>query len=59
MLMSRRSQSIIEYVMLIAIVVAAFSAMRVYVQRAISAHLRVIEDQINNPEIVDEVIRIN
>ena len=55
MLMSRKCQSIIEYVMLVAIVVAAFASIRVYVQRALSAHLKVIEDQVNNPEVVDEV----
>ena len=53
----RKSQAIIEYVVLIAIVVAAFSAMRLYVQRALSAHLKVIEDQVNNPEVIDNVWR--
>ncbi len=50
-----RAQSIIEYTVLIAVVVAAFSAMRLYIQRAINAHLKVIEEQINNPEKIDEV----
>ena len=58
MVTSKKYQSIIEYVMLVAIVVAAFSAMKLYVQRSLAAHLKVIENQVNNPEVVDEVRRV-
>ena len=57
MMLSKKAQSILEYVVLVAIVVAAFSAMRLYVQRGLSAHLKVIEDQVNNPEVIDTVRR--
>ena len=43
----RGAQSTIEYSLLIAIVVVAFIAMNVYVQRSARATLKVIEDQIN------------
>ena len=49
----KKVQSIIEYVLLVAIVVAAFSAMRLYVERSIQAHLKTIQDQLNNPEVID------
>lgn len=42
-----RAQSVIEYSLLIAIVVVAFIAMQLYVQRAARATLKVLEDQIN------------
>lgn len=45
-------QSILEYVMIIAVVVAALLAMNIYVQRSIQSNLKVIEDQIN-PRPVD------
>lgn len=43
----RKGQSTIEYALLIAIVAAAFLAMRVYVQRAVQANFKMIQDQIN------------
>lgn len=43
----RKAQSIIEYALLIAIVAAAFLGMRVYMQRAVQANLKMIENQIN------------
>lgn len=43
----RKAQSIIEYAILILVVAAAVMAMRVYVQRAVQANLKVIEDRIN------------
>ncbi len=43
----RKAQSTIEYVMLISVVAAAFIAMQMYVQRAVRANLKVIEEQIN------------
>jgi len=46
-LSQRRSQSILEYALIISIVVAALAAMSIYVQRSTQANLKVIEDQIN------------
>lgn len=43
----RKGQGIIEYSLLIAIVAAAFMAMRMYMQRAVQANLKLIEEQIN------------
>ena len=40
-------QSTIEYALLVAIVAAAFLAMRTYVVRAMQANLKLIENQIN------------
>ena len=43
----RRGQSVIEYALLIAIVAAAFLAMQLYMQRAVQANFKLVEDQIN------------
>ena len=43
----KRAQSIIEYALLIAIVAAAFIAMHTYMQRAVQANFKVIEEHIN------------
>jgi Flp pilus assembly pilin Flp len=43
----RKAQSTIEYALLIAIVAAAFLAMNLYVQRAVQANFKLIEDRIN------------
>jgi len=43
----RKAQSTIEYALLIAIVAAAFLAMQLYVQRAVQANFKLVEDQIN------------
>lgn len=43
----KKAQSTIEYALLIAIVAAAFLAMQLYVQRAVQANFKLIEDQIN------------
>jgi len=43
----RHGQSTIEYALLIAIVAAAFLAMHLYMQRAVQANFKLIEDQIN------------
>ena len=40
-------QSILEYALIISVVVAALTAMSIYVQRSAQANLKVIEDQIN------------
>jgi len=45
--MKRQGQSILEYTMIIAVVVAALTAMSLYVQRSVQANLKVIENQIN------------
>jgi len=48
---SRRSgQSVLEYALIIAVVVASLMAMNAYVQRSVQANLKTLEDQINvNP----------
>jgi len=43
----RRGQSTIEYALLIAIVAAAFTAMHLYMQRAVQANFKLIEEQVN------------
>ncbi len=43
----RRAQSTLEYSILIAIVAAAIVAMHTYVQRAVQANLKMVEEQIN------------
>lgn len=43
----RKGQSIIEYSILILIIAAAVMAMRIYVQRAVQANLKTIEENIN------------
>jgi len=43
----KRGQSTIEYALLIAIVAAAFTAMHLYVQRAVQANFKLIEEQVN------------
>lgn len=46
-LIKRKAQSIIEYAILITIVAAALIAMQVYVQRAVEANLKMVEERIN------------
>ncbi|MFH1768019.1 MAG: hypothetical protein ABH858_02520 [Candidatus Omnitrophota bacterium] len=46
----RKSQSILEYVMLVTIAATAVTAMYTYIQRSVHAHLNVIEEQVNSPE---------
>ncbi|GEM_PF-1177013 len=43
----KKAQSTIEYALLIAIVAAAFIAMQVYMQRAVQANFKLVEDQVN------------
>ena len=45
--MKKRGQSILEYTVLIAVVVAALMAMKLYVQRSVQANLKMIEKQVN------------
>ena len=42
-----RGQSVLEYAVLIAVVVAALLAMNVYIRRAVQGNLKALEDQIN------------
>jgi Flp pilus assembly pilin Flp len=43
----KKAQSTIEYALLIAIVAAAFIAMQVYMQRAVQANFKLVEEQVN------------
>ena len=45
--MSRHGQSIMEYAVFIAVIVAALIAMNDYVRRSIQANLKTVEEQIN------------
>jgi len=42
-----RGQVTLEYAVMIAVVVAALTAMAIYVRRAVQANLKSLEDQIN------------
>jgi Flp pilus assembly pilin Flp len=44
----KKAQSTIEYALLIGVVAAAFIAMHLYVQRAVQANFKLIEDQVNS-----------
>ena len=44
---TKQAQSTLEYALIIAVVVAALTAMSVYVQRSIQANLKTVEEQIN------------
>ncbi len=49
-----RGQSLLEYTTIIIAVVAALSAMSLYVRRAVQANLKIIEEQVNaNPVNMD------
>ncbi len=43
----KRGQSTLEYALIIAVVAVALTAMSTYVQRAVQANLKTVEDQIN------------
>ena len=43
----KKAQSVLEYAMIISVVVAALMAMNVYVQRAVQANLKMVEDRVN------------
>jgi len=43
----KKAQSILEYAILISIVVAALVGMHIYVQRAVQANLKMVEDRVN------------
>ena len=45
-----QGQSLLEYTMIVVVVIAALSAMSLYVQRSVQANLRIMQDQVNaNP----------
>lgn len=45
-----QGQSLLEYVMIVVVVIAALSAMSLYVQRSVQANLKIMQDQVNaNP----------
>ncbi|MBN2097051.1 MAG: hypothetical protein JW714_01080 [Candidatus Omnitrophica bacterium] len=46
MMFKRRAQSTLEYATLIIVVAAACMAMFTYVNRAVNAHLRMVEQQV-------------
>lgn len=49
-LRSRQGQSLLEYTTIVVVVIAALTAMSLYVQRSVQANLKALEDQINaNP----------
>lgn len=43
----KTGQSTLEYAFIVTVVVAALTAMSLYVQRAMQANLRAIENQVN------------
>jgi len=50
--MVKKAQSIMEYAVLLAVVLAAFVAMNSYLQRAAQANIKLIEEQVNSePEV--------
>lgn len=49
--MSRRGQSVIEYSVLVGVIAAAFIAMSQYVNRAIGARLKQVQEEVyDSPE---------
>jgi uncharacterized membrane-anchored protein YhcB (DUF1043 family) len=47
-LFTSKAQSTLEYAIIITVVIAALTAMSVYVQRAIQSQLKMVEKQVNN-----------
>lgn len=47
LIIKEKAQSTIEYALLIAVVAAAFIAMQVYMQRAVQANFKLMEEQVN------------
>lgn len=45
---SRKAQSTLEYAIIVIVVIAALTAMSLYVRRAVQARLMMVEKQINN-----------
>ncbi len=47
MRITKNGQSILEYALLVAVVAAAFVTMHIYMQRAVQANFKMIEDHVN------------
>ena len=47
----KKAQSVLEYAMIISIVAAALMAMNTYVQRAVQANLKMVEERVNNQPV--------
>ena len=43
----KKAQTILEYAMMIAVVVAALTAMSLYVQRSVQSNLKMIQERVN------------
>ena len=50
---NNKAQNILEYVLLIITVAAAFMAMHLYVRRAVNARLHNIELEVNPPIVIN------
>ena len=50
MLRKLRSQSLIEYIILLIIVVSAVAAMKMYLLRSVKAQFKIMQEQITDPE---------
>ena len=48
----KTAQSIMEYALLTAAIAAAFAAMQLYLQRAVQAKLKIVQDQMNQPVVI-------
>jgi len=48
------AQSIVEYAVLLTVIALAVAAMRLYVMRSAQAQMKLIQDQINNPQDADD-----
>jgi Flp pilus assembly pilin Flp len=53
-LKKRKGQGIIEYAIILGLIVAALSAMRVYIKRGIQAGIKVAADQLGSQENAEE-----
>ncbi len=51
-----RGQSVLEYAVIISVVVAALSAMSVYLQRSVQANLKMIEDRVNTDAVMHKTL---
>lgn len=49
---SKMGQTIIEYALLISVVAAVFTAMQLYVNRAVQGRLKAVETQLNEPVVL-------
>lgn len=49
-----RAQTIIEYIILLAIVVGAVGAMKMYLLRSVKAQFKVMQERISDPDAYSE-----